>query len=139
MYKGEGSRRTSSRKEWSLARSRVAANLLLRNFGSSSAAKRRESVLDFHLQMENCEKEMSEELGEERGFKNFWLDKCFFSAVISPTFGSSSLASSSASDVSSEVSSLYSDVDEQGHNWCLDDDRVLTRNGTLKAAMHLLI
>ena len=83
MYKGEGSRRTSSRKEWSLARSRVAANLLLRNFGSSSAAKRRESVLDFHLQMENCEKEMSEELGEDGGLKNFLLDKCFSSPVIS--------------------------------------------------------
>ena len=70
MFRGEGGRRTSSRREKSLAtvaRSRVAANLLLRNFGSSSAAKRRESVLEFHQQMENCEKEMSAQVGDGSG------------------------------------------------------------------------
>ena len=67
MYKGEGGRRTSSRRECSIARSRLAATLLLRNFGSSSAAKKRASVLDFHLQMENCEKEMSAQLGDGSG------------------------------------------------------------------------
>ena len=67
MYGGQGGRRTSSRRECSLVRSRVAANLLLRNFCSGSAAKRRESVLEFHQQMENCEKEMSAQVGDGSG------------------------------------------------------------------------
>ena len=38
------------------------------------------------------------------------------------------------SDLSSEISSLHSgDDDVQSHHWFLDDDRMLTRRGTLTA------
>ena len=65
MYRTEGGRRTSSRRECSLVRSRVATNLLLKNFCSSSASKRRESVQDFHQQMEICQEEMSAQMGSD--------------------------------------------------------------------------
>ena len=65
MYRREGGRRTSSRRECSLVRSRVATNLLLKNFCSSSAGKRRESVQDFHQQMEICQEEMSAQMGSD--------------------------------------------------------------------------
>lgn len=60
IYGGEGGGRSgSSRKLRSLrnqaVRSRCAADLLLKNFGSSAAARKRESVQDFYLQMEHCE------------------------------------------------------------------------------------
>ena len=92
-FRGEaGGRRTSSKRQWSLARSRVASSLLLRNFASSNSANRRASVLDFHLQMENCERQMNAQLGDgansdsesdtssvvERGCNISWLETRFF-------------------------------------------------------------
>ena len=56
---GGGGRSGRSRKLRNLrqaVRSRLAADLLLQNFGSSAAARKRESVRDFYQQMEHCEK-----------------------------------------------------------------------------------